>query len=106
VLYQANLFSILYFKKESFLDINWTNPTDRTVFKEAMQIVTQNTVWKASYRRYSYEGTSWFILCSLWKMSHQQVCLVVVEDLRKFWCQSLLVDNTVIWIKGRGRSLV
>jgi len=44
VLYQANLFSILYFKKESFLDINWTNPTDRTVFKEAMQIVTQNTV--------------------------------------------------------------
>lgn len=46
MLNQANPFSVLHFKEESFLNISWTNPIGRIVFKEAMQIVTQNMVWK------------------------------------------------------------
>lgn len=58
MLNQANLFSTLYFKEESFLNISWTNPIGRILFKKVMQTVTQNMVRKASYKRYSYEGTS------------------------------------------------
>lgn len=73
--------SILYFNGEFFK--NSFQTSNANSLPEHCMKLYNKVIKEANYTKYSFKGTSWFILHSLWKRNHFQLPLEAEKDLRK-----------------------